>query len=313
MTKAFIFPGQGSQSVGMGKAMADNFEAARLVFEEVDEALGEKLSKLIFEGPEDTLMLTENGQPAIMATSLAAFRVLQKECGLDLKKAAQFVAGHSLGEYSALCAAGALNLADTARLLRLRGQAMQKAVPVGQGAMAAIIGPDIATVQQVAEKAAQGEVCALANDNSPGQVVISGHKTAIDRACELAKEAGAKRALPLAVSAPFHCKLMQPAADAMREALAQITVNAPAVPVISNVSVEPVTNPDTIRELLVQQVTSRVRWTETIAFMKAQGVTETIEIGNGKVLSGLTRRIDRELTASNISHPDDLDGFAKAA
>lgn len=313
MTKAFIFPGQGSQTVGMGKAMAENFEAARLVFEEVDDALGQKLSKIIFEGPEDVLTLTENGQPAIMATSMAVFRVLQKECGLDLAKAAKFVAGHSLGEYTALCAAGALNLSDTARLLRLRGQAMQKAVPVGQGAMAAILGPELDVVAKIAEEAAQGEVCAVANDNSPGQAVISGHKAAIDRACELAKAAGAKRALPLAVSAPFHCSLMQPAADAMAEALAKTDLKAPVVPVVANVTVEAVTNPATIRELLVRQVTGRVRWTESVLYMKAQGVTETVEIGNGKVLSGLTRRIDKELAASNISEPGDLDNFAKAA
>jgi [acyl-carrier-protein] S-malonyltransferase len=313
MTKAFVFPGQGSQTVGMGKAMYDNFEAARLVFEEVDDALNEKLSNVIFEGPEDTLMLTQNGQPAIMATSMAVFRVLQKECGLDLAKAAKYVAGHSLGEYTALCAAGTLQLADTARLLRLRGQAMQKAVPVGEGAMAAILGPDLDAVAKIAEEAAQGEVCAVANDNSPGQVVISGHKAAIERACELAKAAGAKRALPLAVSAPFHCTLMQPAADAMAEALAKTQLQAPVIPVIANVSVEAVTNPDTIRKLLVQQVTGRVRWTESVQFMKAQGITETVEIGNGKVLSGLTRRIDKELAACNIAEPADLDSFAKAA
>lgn len=313
MTKAFVFPGQGSQSVGMGKAMYDNFEAARLVFQEVDDALGQKLSQIVFEGPEDTLMLTENGQPAIMATSVAVFRVLQKECGLDLAKAAKFVAGHSLGEYSALCAAGAIDLADTARLLRLRGQSMQKAVPVGEGAMAAILNLDMDTVSKIAEEAAQGEICTVANDNSPGQVVISGHKAAIDRACELAKAAGAKRALPLAVSAPFHCPLMQPAADAMQEALAAIAVHAPVVPVVSNVSVQAETDPARIRDLLVQQVTGRVRWTETIAFMKNEGVTETVEIGNGKVLSGLTRRIDKELAATNISEPADLDNYAKAA
>lgn len=313
MSKAFVFPGQGSQTVGMGKAMYNNFEAARLVFQEVDDALNEKLSKLIFEGPEDALMLTQNGQPAIMATSLAVFRVLQKECGLDLAKAAKFVAGHSLGEYSALCAAGALDLADTARLLRLRGQAMQKAVPVGEGAMAAILNLDMDAVAKVATEAAENQVCAIANDNSPGQVVISGHKAAIDRACELAKAAGAKRALPLAVSAPFHCSLMQPAAEAMAEALATTTINAPVVPVVANVTVEPVTNPATIRELLVKQVTGQVRWTETIEFMKAQGITETVEIGNGKVLSGLTRRIDKDMAASNICEPSDLDSFAKAA
>jgi [acyl-carrier-protein] S-malonyltransferase len=313
MTKAFVFPGQGSQTVGMGKAMYDNFEAARLVFQEVDDALSQKLSTIIFEGPDDILMLTENGQPAIMATSMAVLRVLQKECGLDLAKSAKFVAGHSLGEYTALCAAGALQLPDTARLLRLRGQAMQKAVPVGEGAMAAILNLNMDVVAKVAAEAAQGEVCAIANDNSPGQVVISGHKAAIDRACELAKAAGAKRALLLPVSAPFHCSLMQPAADAMAEALAGVAMQAPVVPVISNVTVEPVTNPATIRELLVQQVTGQVRWTETIQFMKAQGISETVEIGNGKVLSGLTRRIEKELAASNISDPADLDTFAKAA
>lgn len=313
MGKAFIFPGQGSQSVGMGKAMAENFEAARLVFEEVDDALNQKLSRILFEGPEDELVLTENSQPAIMATSIAVLRVLQRECGLDLAKSAKFVAGHSLGEYTALCAADALGLSDTARLLRLRGQAMQKAAPIGEGAMAAILGLDLDAVARIAEEAAQGEVCTVANDNSPGQVVISGHKAAIDRACELARAAGAKRALALAVSAPFHCSLMQPAAEVMAEALATVDLKAPVVPLIANVTVEAVTNPATIRELLVQQVTARVRWTESVQYMKANGVTETVEIGNGKVLSGLTRRIDKELAASNISEPHDLDGFAKAA
>lgn len=313
MSKAFIFPGQGSQTVGMGKAMAENFEAARLVFQEVDDALNQKLSQIIFEGPDDALTLTENGQPAIMATSIAVLRVLQKEVGLDLAKAAKFVAGHSLGEYSALCAAGALSLSDTARLLRLRGQAMQKAVPVGQGAMAAILNLDLDVVANIAEQASQGEICTLANDNSPGQVVISGHKDAVDRACELAKEAGAKRALLLPVSAPFHCPLMQPAADAMQEALGAIQLNAPVVPVVSNVSVEAETDPARIRDLLVQQVTGRVRWTESVLYMRDNGVTETVEIGNGKVLSGLTRRIDKELSASNIGVPADLDSFAKAA
>ncbi|MCH2547151.1 MAG: ACP S-malonyltransferase [Alphaproteobacteria bacterium] len=313
MTKAFVFPGQGSQSVGMGKVMADNFAVARQVFEEVDDALNEKFSQIIFEGPEDTLMLTENGQPAIMATSMAVFRVLQQECGLNLKQSAKFVAGHSLGEYSALCAAESLNLSDTARLLRLRGKAMQKAVAVGEGAMAALLGLDIDTVTNIAQQATENEICAVANDNSPGQVVISGHNTAVARACELAKAAGAKRAVPLAVSAPFHCALMQPAADAMAEALSAIELKAPVVPVVSNISVEAVTNPETIRALLVQQVTGRVRWTETIQYMKNHGVEEVVELGNGKVLTGLVRRIDKELATKNISVPEDLDSFAKTA
>lgn len=313
MSKAFVFPGQGSQAVGMGKSLAESFESARLVFQEVDDALGEKLSRVIFDGPEDTLTLTENAQPAIMASSMAILRVLQKEVGLDLPKAAAFVAGHSLGEYTALCAAGSLSLSDTAKLLRLRGQAMQKAVPAGMGAMAAILGPDLDTCAKIAAEAAQGEVCSVANDNSPGQVVISGHKTAIERALEIAKNHGAKRAVLLAVSAPFHCSLMQPAADAMQEALASANLSAPVAKLVANVTAEAVTNPATIRELLVKQVTGQVRWRESVEYMKAQGVTETVEIGVGKVLTGLTRRIDKDLAATCIAGPEDLDAFAKAA
>lgn len=313
MSKAFVFPGQGSQVVGMGKDLAANFAAARLVFQEVDDALNQKLSHIMFEGDEATLTLTENAQPAIMASSIAILRVLEKEMGFDLTKAASFVAGHSLGEYTALAAAGSLGLADTARLLRLRGEAMQRAVPAGLGAMAAILGPDLDVVAQIAAEAAEGDVCSVANDNSPGQVVISGHKTAIDRAIEIAKAKGAKRAIPLAVSAPFHCALMQPAADAMAEALASANLIAPSVKLIANVTAEAVTNPATIRELLVQQVTGQVRWRECVEYMKAQGVTETVEIGVGKVLTGLTRRIDKDLAATSIAGVEDLDAFAKVA
>lgn len=313
MSKAFVFPGQGSQVVGMGKTLAENFETARLVFQEVDDALNEKLSRIIFEGPEDTLTLTENAQPAIMASSMAIFRVLEKEIGLNLAKSASFVAGHSLGEYTALAAAGTFTLSDTAKLLRLRGQAMQRAVPAGLGAMAAILGPDLDVVAKIAAEAAQGEVCSIANDNSPGQVVISGHKSAIERALEIAKEHGAKRAILLAVSAPFHCSLMQPAAEAMEEALASANLSAPSVKLIANVTAEAVTNPITIRELLVKQVTGQVRWRESVEYMKAQGVTETVEIGVGKVLTGLTRRIEKDLIATSIAGVEDLDAFAKVA
>ena len=312
MSKAFVFPGQGSQSVGMGKAFADAFTSAREVFQEVDDALGQKLSQIIFEGPEETLTLTENAQPAIMATSIAILRVLQKEAGLDLKKAAKFVAGHSLGEYSALCAAGTFTLVDTAKLLRLRGQAMQKAVPAGKGAMAAILGPELEEVQKIAEDASVGFICAVANDNSPGQVVVSGHKEAVERACEIAKERGAKRALLLQVSAPFHCALMQPAADAMQAALESVEMKAPVVPLIANVTAESLTNPDTIRALLVQQVTGRVRWRESVQFMWREGVTSTVEVGVGKVLTGLTKRIEKDMTGICIASPEDLDAFAKA-
>lgn len=311
--KAFVFPGQGSQAVGMGKAVADAFPEARFVFEEVDDALNEKLSRLIFEGPEETLTLTENAQPAIMATSMAILRVLQKQTGLDLSTSARFVAGHSLGEYTALAAAGSLSLADTTRLLRLRGKAMQQAVVNGEGAMAALLGLELDTVVSIAEKAAQGEICAVANDNSPGQVVVSGHKAAVERAVELAKAHGAKRAVMLAVSAPFHCLLMQPAADAMREALQSAVMRTPCVPLVANITAEAVTNPDAIRELLVHQVTGRVRWRESVEYMKTQQVEEIIEIGAGKVLTGLARRIDRDLVAQCIAAPEDIEGYAKAA
>jgi [acyl-carrier-protein] S-malonyltransferase len=313
MKKALIFPGQGSQTVGMGKDMASRFAAAREVFEEVDQALGEKLSSIIFEGPQATLTLTENAQPAIMATSLACLRVLEKEHGFDVAKVASFVAGHSLGEYSALCAAGALSLSDTAKLLRLRGKAMQQAVPAGQGAMAALIGADFAQAEEVAREAAQGEVCSVANDNAPGQVVISGSKAAIDRAVEIAKAKGIKRALLLEVSAPFHCSLMKPAASAMAEALASAKISPPVVPVVANVTASAVSDPEMIRKLLVDQVTGVVRWRESIHYLKAQGVTRAIEIGAGKVLSGMVKRIEPEIECVNVGAPADLETFAKAA
>lgn len=297
----------------MGKELAAQFTCARDVFEEVDSALSEKLSSLIFEGPQDRLTLTENAQPAIMATSMAALRVMQKEFGFDVAREAAFVAGHSLGEYSALCAAGALSLSDTARLLRLRGQSMQKAVPAGQGAMAALIGAELAQAEDVVKEAAQGEVCAVANDNAPGQVVISGHKAAIDRAVEIAKAKGIKRAILLEVSAPFHCPLMAPASLAMKEALAAVTFNAPCVPVVANVIAAAESNPEKLRELLVQQVTGVVRWRESIHYLKAQGVTRAIEIGAGKVLSGMVKRIEPEIECVNVGTPADLTSFAKAA
>src|SRR6185503_2695960 len=281
--RAFIFPGQGSQAVGMGSALADASRAAKDVFDEVDEALGQNLFRLMRDGPDDELKLTENAQPAIMAHSLAVFRALTKDGGVELTKAASFVAGHSLGEYSALCVAGSFDLATTAKLLKLRGRAMQQAVPVGVGAMAALLGADIELAQKIADAAAQGEVCTVANDNDPSQVVISGHKGAIDRAIELAKEMGAKRALPLPVSAPFHCPLMQPAAEAMQDALSYVVVEAPAVPLYANVTAQPETDADTIRNQLVEQVTGMVRWRESVANMFDAGVHEFVELG-GKVL-----------------------------
>ena len=302
MTRAFVFPGQGAQTIGMGKAFADNYPAAKAVFEEVDEALGESLSTLIWEGDIADLTLTQNAQPALMATSLAAMAALNSE-GVNIESAS-YVAGHSLGEYSALCASGALSLSDTARLLRTRGQAMQAAVPVGVGAMAALLGLDFAGATGVAEEAAQGEVCQAANDNDPGQVVVSGHKAAVERAVEIAKEKGAKRAVLLPVSAPFHCALMQPAADAMAEALASVTVSAPAVPVIANVRAEAVSDPDVIRSLLVEQVTGSVRWRESMGWAATHGVTEVYEIGAGKALSGMIRRIDRSLACTAVNDPD---------
>ena len=282
MKRAFIFPGQGSQAVGMGKALAEAFPQAKAVFDEVDEALSQKLSTLMWEGPAEELTLTANTQPALMAVSLAAIRVLEAEAGLDLKKHAAFVAGHSLGEYSALAAAGSLSIADTARLLRIRGNAMQNAVPVGQGAMAALLGLEYDAALEVAREAAQGEVCDAANDNGGAQVVVSGHKAAVERAVAIAQTKGAKRAVMLAVSAPFHCALMQPAADAMREALAGVTVNAPAVPVVANVEAAPITDPAAIRDALVRQVTGTVRWRESVAYMAAQGVESFYEVGLGQ-------------------------------
>jgi [acyl-carrier-protein] S-malonyltransferase len=309
MSVALIFPGQGSQAVGMGKALADAFAPARAVFEEVDAALGEKLTKVIWEGPGDTLTLTENAQPALMAVSLAAMRVLQVEAGVDLKRVAQFVAGHSLGEYSALAAAGAFSIGDTARLLRIRGRAMQKAVPVGTGAMAAILGLDFDQAVAVAAEAAQDQVCQAANDNGGGQVVVSGDRAAVERAVEIAKGKGARRALLLPVSAPFHCALMQPAADVMAQALAQVAVKPPAVPVVANVLAKPVSDPEEIVRALVAQVTGTVRWRESVAFMAAQGVTTFYEVGAGRVLSGLVKRIADGASVVAIGTPEDIATF----
>jgi [acyl-carrier-protein] S-malonyltransferase len=302
--RAFVFPGQGAQTIGMGKALAEAYPAAQAVFDEVDEALGEKLSALIWEGEAETLTLTANAQPALMATSLAAMRALEAE-GVAMTDVS-FVAGHSLGEYSALAAAGSLSVGDAAKLLRVRGDAMQKAVPVGVGAMAALLGLDFETARAVAEEATQGEVCQAANDNDPSQVVVSGHKAAVERACELAKEKGAKRALLLPVSAPFHCALMQPAADVMEEALGTVTLNAPSVPLVANVRAEAVSDADTIRSLLVEQVTGSVRWRESVAYMAAQGVTEIWEIGAGKALSGMIKRVDRSVATKAIGSPADV-------
>ena len=309
MAVAFVFPGQGSQTVGMGKTLAANFAAARQVFEEVDSALGVKLSTTIFEGPADTLTLTENAQPALMAVSLAATRALQAEAGLDLARDAQFVAGHSLGEYSALAAAGAFTVADAARLLRTRGQAMQKAVPVGVGAMAALIGLEFDAASAIAIEAAQGEVCQAANDNGAGQVVVSGNKSAVERAVEIAKTKGAKRAMLLPVSAPFHCALMQPAADVMAEALAKVSMQRPAVPVVANVLAKPISEPAEIVRALVAQVTGTVRWRESVEFMAGAGVTKFYEVGAGKVLSGLIKRLAEGVSVSAIGNPEDVAAF----
>ena len=309
MAVAFVFPGQGSQAVGMGKALAANFVAAQLIFDEVDEALGGKLSSVIFEGPIETLTLTENAQPALMAVSLAAMRVLEQEAGLDLASDAQFVAGHSLGEYSALAAAGAFTIADTARLLRVRGLAMQKAVPVGVGAMAALIGLEFDAAAAVAAEAAQGQVCQAANDNGAGQVVVSGDKAAVERAVDIAKSQGAKRAMLLPVSAPFHCTLMAPAADEMAQALAKVAIKPPVVPVVANVLATPITEPAEIVEALVKQVTGTVRWRESVAFMAGAGVTAFYEVGAGKVLSGLIKRIAAGVSAGAIGNPEDIVAF----
>lgn len=304
MTRAFVFPGQGAQTVGMGRALAEAYPAAKAVFDEVDEALGEKLSALVWEGDQETLTLTQNAQPALMATSMAALRALAAE-GIAVTSAA-YVAGHSLGEYSALCAAGSLGLGDTARLLRLRGKAMQQAVPVGVGAMAALLGLDFAAADAVAREAAQGEICQAANDNDPAQVVVSGHRAAVERAVEIAKAKGAKRAVLLPVSAPFHCALMEPAARAMAEALAGVEIRAPAVPVVANVRAEAVSDPALIRRLLVEQVTGSVRWRESVEWMAARGVTEFWEIGAGKALSGMIRRIAKEAGTRAVGTPEDV-------
>jgi len=312
MSIAFVFPGQGSQDVGMGRELAQSFAAAREVFDEVDAALGQRLSGLMWDGPKDALTLTENAQPAIMAVSMAVLRVLEREHGFVLKDRVALVAGHSLGEYAALAAAGAFTLADTARLLKLRGQAMQKAVPVGQGAMAALLGVGLDAARKVAEAAAQGDVCQVANDNEPAQVVLSGHKTAIERVAEVGKAFGVRRALPLPVSAPFHCALMQPAADAMAEALAAVEIKAPAVPVIANVLAAPVSDPAEIRKRLVEQVTATVRWRESVEAMATAGITEVFEIGHGKVLAGLVGRIDKSLKATSVGTPADIAAAAAA-
>ena len=307
MAVAFVFPGQGSQDVGMGKTLADAFPCAREVFDEVDDALGQKLSAIMWDGPKDTLTLTENAQPALMAVSMAVMRVLEREKGFKLATQVKFVAGHSLGEYSALAAAGAFSLADTARLLKLRGQAMQKAVPVGQGAMAALLGVGMDVAQKVAEAAAQGDVCQVANDNEQTQVVLSGHKTAIDRVAEVGKAHGVRRAMPLPVSAPFHCALMQPAADAMAVALGNVTINKPVVPIVSNVLASAISEPDEIRRRLVEQVTGTVRWRESVLYMTANGITDVYEIGTGKVLAGLVKRIEKSLNATSLGTPADID------
>jgi [acyl-carrier-protein] S-malonyltransferase len=309
MTTAFVFPGQGSQTVGMGKSLAETFKASRQVFDEVDAALGERLSHIIWSGPLETLTLTENAQPALMAVSLAAIRALEAEAGVDLKRDVAFVAGHSLGEYSALAAAESLSIEDAARLLRIRGRAMQKAVPVGVGAMAALIGVELDDAKAIAAEAASVGVCAAANDNGGGQVVLSGGKAAVERAVEAAKARGVKRAMMLPVSAPFHCRLMQPAADAMAEALAKVSVKPPLVPVVANVAARPVAEPADIVRCLVEQVTGTVRWRESILFMAHAGVTSFYEIGAGRVLTGLIKRIADTAAASSIGAPDDITRF----
>ena len=309
--RAFIFPGQGSQSVGMGVALSAASPHAREVFQEVDDALGQKLWALMADGPEDQLMLTENAQPAIMAHAIAVLRVLEREGGISLSDKADYVAGHSLGEYTALCAAGALDLATTARLLKLRGQAMQAAVPVGEGAMAALLGADREKAQAIADAAAQGEICAVANDNDPGQVVISGTKSAVDRAVPLAKEMGAKRAVLLPVSAPFHCPLMQPAAEAMEAALADVTLRAPLVPLYANVTAAPVADPTVIKALLVEQVTGMVRWRESVLAMFGAGVHDFVEVG-GKVLAPMVKRSAPDASAVSVVTMDDIEALVKA-
>ena len=309
MTRAFLFPGQGAQTIGMGQALAQDYAAAQAVFDEVDEALGEKLSDLIWTSSQDELTLTRNAQPALMATSMAAMAALKSE-GVTIEAAA-YVAGHSLGEYSALCAAGALSLGDTARLLRTRGQAMQEAVPVGKGAMAALLGLDLATAQKVAKAAAQGQICTAANDNDPAQVVVSGHREAVERAVELAKAEGAKRAILLPVSGPFHCALMDPAAEVMADALSHVDIERPAVPVVGNITAHAESSPMLLRNQLVDQVTGSVRWRESVLWMAAHGVTETWEIGAGKALTGMVRRIDKSLATRTVGTPDEVRAAAE--
>lgn len=313
MQLALTFPGQGSQVPGMGRELAQAFAPAREVFEEVNDALGQNLSRLMWEGSEADLTLTENAQPALMAVSLAVMRALEREAGLDIAEHCRFVAGHSLGEYSALAAAGALGLSDAARLLRTRGRAMQEAVPVGEGAMAALLGIDLGDVagKVLPEDEAEG-LCVIANDNAPGQVVISGTAAAVEAACARAREAGAKKAVMLAVSAPFHSPLMQPAAEVMREALAKVTIAPPAVPLVANVTAAPVSAPETIRELLIEQVTARVRWRESVLFMAREGVDTLVELGAGRVLGTMAKRIERSLTLVNVETPRDVEAFAKA-
>ncbi|MSP67361.1 MAG: [acyl-carrier-protein] S-malonyltransferase [Alphaproteobacteria bacterium] len=310
--RALVFPGQGSQAVGMGQALAEAFPAARHVLQEVDDALGQKLSRLMFTGPGEDLQLTENAQPALMAAALAVFRVLATEGGIACGVQVAFVAGHSLGEYSALAAAEAITLADAARLLRLRGLAMQRAVPVGAGAMAALLGLDLAAAEAAAAEAGEVGVCAVANDNGPGQIVISGTKAAVDRAIEAAKAKGAKRVIPLAVSAPFHCLLLAPAAEEVREALGAITIAPPRVPLVANVTAAPVSDPETIRGLLVEQVTARVRWRESVERLVAEGVGTVVELGTGRVLTGLVKRIDRDLVAFSVETPAEVEAFLKS-
>jgi [acyl-carrier-protein] S-malonyltransferase len=309
MSSAYVFPGQGSQAVGMGKALAETFPVARRVFDEVDDALGDKLTTVMWEGPAETLTLTENTQPALVAVSLAAMRVLESEAGVDLKRDATFVAGHSVGEYAALAAAGSLSIADAVRLVRIRGRAMQRAVPVGMGAMAALLGVDFEQAAAIAAEAAQGELVQAANDNGGGQVVVSGHKTAVERAVEVAKAKGVRRAMLLPVSAPFHSALMQPAAEVMAEALGKVTINTPVVPLVANVTAAPVTDPAQIRRGLIEQVTGTVRWRESVAFMAAAGVTHFYEVGSGKVLVGLIKRIADGAAGVSIGTPDDVAAY----
>jgi [acyl-carrier-protein] S-malonyltransferase len=312
MSVAFTFPGQGSQQVGMGADLAEAFQTARDVFEEVDEALGQNLSQIAFDGPQDTLTLTENAQPALMTVSVAVVRVLENDKGISLGDTVKFVAGHSLGEYSALAAAGSVSLSDTARLLKVRGRSMQAAVPVGEGAMAALLGLELPDAQKLADAAAQGEVCQPANDNAPGQIVISGAAAAVERAVEMASEFGARRAVLLPVSAPFHCALMQPAAGAMAEALADIEIKPPAVPLVANVVAGEITDPERIRSSLVEQVTGAVRWRESVTYMANAGVTTLYELGAGRVLTGLARRIERSLEAVSVGTPEEVDAAAQA-